>query len=288
MKIITNVDLMHQTVLKLKKKNQTVGFVPTMGFLHEGHAALLRQCKKDNDISVLSVFVNPAQFGPNEDFKNYPRDIKKDELLAKRENVDIIFYPSVDEIYPTGFLTYVNVDVLSDRLCGASRPGHFRGVATVVLKLINIVAPDVIYLGQKDAQQAIILRKMAEDLNVPVRVKIMPTIREKDGLAMSSRNTYLNETQRQQAVVLNQALKKAQQLIREGERKPKVILSSVKQLIEPLSEGEIDYIQCVNAQDLSPLDKVSGDVLIALAVKFGRARLIDNIFVKVNEKQKKD
>jgi pantoate--beta-alanine ligase len=283
MKIIENVSAMHQSVLKIKKKNQTVGFVPTMGYLHDGHAALLRQCKKENEVSVLSIFVNPAQFGPKEDFKNYPRNIKNDELLAKRENVDIIFYPSVDEIYPSGFLSYVNVDVLSDQLCGASRPGHFRGVATVVLKLINIVGPHVMYLGQKDAQQAVILRKMVEDFNVPVKVKIIPTVRENDGLAMSSRNSYLTEIQRNQAGVLYQALQNAQQKIKNGEKNVKNIISSMKRMIGACSEADIDYIQCVNAMNLSPIRRIEGEVLIALAVKFGKARLIDNVIVHANE-----
>ncbi len=284
MKIVSSVKVTHQAVLKFKEKNLKVGFVPTMGFLHEGHASLLRKSKKDNDVTVLSIFVNPLQFGPSEDFKNYPRNIKKDELLAKKENVDIIFYPSVDEIYPTDFLSHVDVDVLSEQLCGGSRPGHFRGVATVVLKLINIVGPDVIYLGQKDAQQAIIIRKMVDDLNVPVRVSIRPTVRESDGLAMSSRNSYLTPQERSQAGVLYQALLKAKQLVLSGERRVSRIIACMKQSIETATTGQIDYIQCVNAKNLERLDRINGEVLIALAVKFGRARLIDNIILNVNEK----
>lgn len=283
MKIITTVKSLRQTIGKFRAKNKTIGFVPTMGFLHEGHASLLKQSKKDSDITVLSIFVNPLQFGPKEDLKNYPRDIKKDELLAKKENVDIIFYPSVDEIYPTGFLTHVQVEALSEKLCGTSRPGHFRGVTTVVLKLINMVAPDVMYLGQKDAQQAIIIRKMVDDLNVPVKVKIMPTVRESDGLAMSSRNTYLTDAERKEAVVLYKALRQAEKLIRSGERNAKGIVSGIAEMIAVESSGVIDYIECVDTTNLSSVKEIKGEALIALAVKFGRARLIDNILVRVNE-----
>ncbi len=271
-------------LLQTRAKGQKVGFVPTMGFLHEGHASLLRQSRKDNEITVLSIFVNPMQFGPKEDLKNYPRDIKKDEKLAKKENVDIIFYPSVDEIYPTGYLTHVEVADLSGRLCGESRPGHFKGVATVVLKLLNIVAPDVMYLGQKDAQQALIIRKMVEDLNVPVKIRIMPTVREKDGLAMSSRNSYLSEDERRQAAVLYEALTQARQKVRAGERSAVQLIANIRLMIEKQTSGVIDYIQCVNTNDLLPVSKISGEVLIALAVRYGRARLIDNVIVGVHDR----
>ncbi|MBL8014204.1 MAG: pantoate--beta-alanine ligase [Candidatus Omnitrophica bacterium] len=283
MKIITSVKSLRHTIDKFKGSGKTIGFVPTMGFLHEGHASLLRQSGRDVDVTVLSIFVNPLQFGPAEDLKNYPRDIKKDELLAKKENVDIIFYPSVDEIYPTGFLTHVYVDDLSDRLCGKSRPGHFGGVATVVLKLVNMVDPDVMYLGQKDAQQAVIVRKMLQDLNVPVKVKILPTVREADGLAMSSRNSYLSLRERREAIVLYKALNQAKTLIKNGERTAKTIVLGMAKMIQEESQGIIDYIQCVNAQNLSVIDVLKNEVLIVLAVKFGRARLIDNIIVRVNE-----
>jgi pantoate--beta-alanine ligase len=284
MRVVTTVKSLRRLVAKLKNQKKTIGFVPTMGFLHEGHASLLRQSKKDNDITVLSVFVNPRQFGPKEDLKNYPRDIKKDEKLAKRENVDIIFYPSVDEIYPTDYLTNVEVSVLSDRLCGTTRPGHFRGVATVVLKLVNMVQPDVMYLGQKDAQQAIIIRKMIEDLNVPLKVKVVPTVREADGLAMSSRNSYLTAEERRQAVVLNQSLEDARREIFAGERNASEIITMIRRKIEAQTSGIIDYVQCVSAKDLVSVRKIAGEILIALAVKFGRARLIDNVIVNVHER----
>ncbi len=279
MRIVKTIRALRVLVKTARMRGCKVGFVPTMGFLHQGHASLMRQSKKENDVTVLSIFVNPMQFGPKEDLKNYPRDIKKDEKLAKKENVDIIFYPSVDEIYPTGFLTNVEVADLSDRLCGASRPGHFKGVTTVVLKLINIVSPDVMYLGQKDAQQAFIIRRMVEDLNVPVDIKVMPTVREKDGLAMSSRNSYLSEEERKQAPVIFNALNVAKKKIQAGERRAVKIIGVIRSLIETQSSGVIDYIQCVNTQDLLPVSRISGEVLIALAVKFGRARLIDNVIV---------
>jgi pantoate--beta-alanine ligase len=282
MRIVKTVRSLRRSIISAKSQGKRIGFVPTMGFLHEGHASLIRQCKKDNDLSVLSIFINPKQFGPKEDLKDYPRDIKKDEKLAKRENVDIIFYPSVDEIYPTGYLTYVEVDGLSERLCGETRPGHFKGVATVVLKLLNMVMPDIMYLGQKDAQQALIIRKMVEDLNVPVKVKVMPTVREKDGLAMSSRNSYLTAEDRRQAAVLYTSLKMAKQSISAGERSSDKVIGMIRRTIQRQTNGIIDYVQCVNTKDLLSVSKISGEVLIALAVKFGRARLIDNVIVGVH------
>lgn len=282
MRIVKTVRSLRRLVLQARSKGKKIGFVPTMGFLHEGHASLLRTCKKEHDVSILSIFVNPLQFGPKEDLKNYPRDIKKDEKLAKKENVDIIFYPSVDEIYPTGFLTTVEVADLSDRLCGNSRPGHFKGVTTVVLKLVNMVAPDTMYLGQKDAQQALIIRKMVDDLNVPVKIKVLATVREKDGLAMSSRNSYLSGDERKEATVLYQALSMARERIKAGERNALRVLKAMRTMIEKQTSGQIDYIQCVDTRNLKPVTKISGEILIALAVKFGRARLIDNVIVGVH------
>ncbi len=281
--MVTNVKSLRRLIADARKSKKTVGFVPTMGFLHEGHASLMRQSVKENDVTVLSIFVNPKQFGPKEDLKNYPRDIKKDEKLVKKENIDIIFYPSVDEIYPSGYLTNIEVSGLSDKLCGESRPGHFRGVATVVLKLLNMVAPDVMYLGQKDAQQAFIIRRMVADLNVPVKVAVMPTVREEDGLAMSSRNTYLSPEERTQAAVLYEALSQGRLNIKAGERSASKLVQVIRRKIEKQTSGIVDYIQCVDTQNLLPVSKIAGEVLIALAVKFGRARLIDNVIVNVND-----
>ncbi len=281
MKTIQDIQTMRGVIQRARGQKKRIGFVPTMGYLHEGHAALLRQSKKENNFSVLSIFVNPKQFGPQEDFKEYPRDFKKDELVAKKEKVDIIFYPSVEEMYPQGYRTYVEVEELSQVLCGRSRLGHFKGVATVVSKLLNIVSPDVLYLGQKDAQQTVILSKMVENLNFPVQVKVLPTVRERDGLAMSSRNSYLTEQQRKDAPILFQALSSAKTMILEGERNSQKITQSISQMISKNTNGRIDYIECVNARTLKPLKVSSGIVLIALAVWFGQTRLIDNLTVRI-------
>ena len=286
MKIIKDINSVRRNILFAKSRGKKIGFVPTMGYLHEGHASLLRQCKKENDISVLSVFVNPKQFGPNEDFKEYPRDYKKDELLAKKEKVDIIFHPSIKEMYPdersepSGYLTSVEVERLGNCLCGKSRPGHFKGVTTVVAKLLNIVSPDVLYLGQKDAQQVVIIRTMMEDLNFPSNVKVLATVREKDGLAMSSRNRYLTPLERKEAPILFQALRSAKEKILDGERNPDRIIEMIRSMISKNSNGRIDYIECLKAKTLEPMIALSGEVLIALAVWFNQTRLIDNILVR--------
>jgi pantoate--beta-alanine ligase len=281
MRIIKSLPALRKVLSEVRRRGKRIGFVPTMGYLHEGHASLLRQCRKDNDVSVLSIFVNPKQFGPNEDLSKYPRDLKKDEQLAKKENVDIIFYPSADEVYPTGYLTYVEVEGVSDVLCGQSRPGHFKGVTTVVAKLINMVTPDVMYVGQKDAQQALIIRKMVEDLNFPVKIKVMPTVRERDGLAMSSRNVYLSPEERNEATVLYRSLQEAKNKIISGQRNAVKIGEEMTSMIKEKSRGQIDYIGCVDAKSLRSVEKISGQVLIALAVKFGKARLIDNVLVDI-------
>jgi pantoate--beta-alanine ligase len=279
MRVVTTIKALRRLLNTARSKGKTIGFVPTMGYFHEGHASLMRHSKKENDLTVVSIFVNPKQFGPREDFSKYPRDMKKDEKLAKKENVDIIFYPSVDEIYPTGYLTYVETGGLSDALCGQSRPGHFKGVTTVVAKLINIVQPDVMYLGQKDAQQALIIRKMAQDLNFPVSIKVMPTVREKDGLAMSSRNVYLTPQERSEAPQLYRSLKEAKKNILAGEHSTPKIIRMVIAMIKGSTTGKIDYIECVDVKNLNKVKKISGTVLIALAVYFGKTRLIDNVIV---------
>ena len=253
-----------------------------MGALHEGHLSLIRKAKKENDICLLSIFVNPLQFGPREDFHHYPRPVRSDNLLAKKEKVDIIFHPSGKSMYPSGFLTTVEVAQLSDALCGRSRPGHFRGVTTVVAKLLNIVGPNIMYLGQKDAQQAIILKRMVADLNFPTTIKICPTVREKGGLALSSRNKYLTARHRQQAAILYRSLKEAKGKIKSGERRATAIIRHIRSRIEKMSAGRIDYVACVDARTLVPLQTIRGHVMLALAVKFGEARLIDNIIFKVS------
>jgi len=275
---------MQQLAIKLKKKGRTVGFVPTMGALHTGHISLLKKCRRENDIVILSIFVNPKQFEPQEDLAAYPRRASQDILLAKKENVDIIFHPSVNQMYPSRYLSYIEVEKISDILCGKFRPTHFRGVATVVGKLLNIVQPDTLYLGQKDAQQCAVLQQMIRDLNFPVKVKILPTVREKDGLAMSSRNQYLTAQARVEATVLYKSLLHARDRILEGEQNPLRIVNGIRTMIMENSSGKIDYVDCINAETLESLNNIHGKVLIALAVWFGKARLIDNIVLTVKRR----
>jgi pantoate--beta-alanine ligase len=265
----------------LKKEGKSIGFVPTMGYLHEGHLSLVKAAKKHTDVAVMSIFVNPLQFGPKEDFEKYPRDFKRDEQLASEAGVDVIFYPSVKDMYPEGYATFVNVERLTDGLCGASRPGHFRGVTTVVAKLFGIVKPDVTYFGQKDAQQAAVIRKMVQDLNMGIEVKVMPIVREKDGLAMSSRNTYLSEFERRDALTLYQSLKRAESLVADGEKDAGRIIKMMKEVIGAKPAVKIEYISIVDAKELVELETVTKEALIAVAAHVGKTRLIDNIIVKV-------
>ena len=281
MKVVKTIQELKKIIRSAKARHKTIGFVPTMGALHEGHLSLVRRSRRDNDVTVMSIFVNPKQFGPKEDFGRYPREEKKDKLLAQRVKVDIIFYPSVEEVYPAGYLTYVEVEELTEELCGHFRPGHFKGVATIVTKFLNIVTPDVLYLGQKDIQQAIVLTKMVDDLNIPAKVQVCPTVREKDGLAMSSRNVSLTSEQRKEAPILFQSLKIAQKKISQGERDAGKIITLIKSMIQEKTSGAIDYVECANAQTLKSLKWVQGKVLLALAVKFGKTRLIDNLILSV-------
>lgn len=264
-----------------RHKNKTIGFVPTMGALHQGHLSLIRKARQENDVVAVSIFVNPTQFDPKEDFKKYPRDLKRDACMCRREEADILFFPDVKEMYPPGYKTYVHVEELSEVLCGAFRSGHFRGVTTVVTKLFNIVQPDIAYFGQKDAQQAIIIKKMVEDLNIPVRIKVMPTVREGDGLAMSSRNAYLGPEERRDAVVLHRALSLARNLIRQGNDKSSDIIRRIKQLIEKKKSVRVQYIAIVDLKELKPINRIKGKVLIALAVWVGKTRLIDNTIIQM-------
>ena len=280
MKLVDSISRMSTFAKMLKKEGKSIGFVPTMGYLHNGHMSLVNAAKKHTDVVVMSIFVNPIQFGPKEDFERYPRDLKRDEQLASEAGVDVIFYPSVKEMYPEGYATFVNVDRLTDGLCGASRPGHFRGVTTVVVKLFGIVKPDVAYFGQKDAQQAAVIRKMAQDLNMGVEVKIMPIVREKDGLAMSSRNTYLSELERKDALGLYQSLKKAESLVTGGETDAKRIIKIMKEAIAARPAVKIEYISIVDAKELVELETITKEALIAVAARVGKTRLIDNIIVK--------
>ncbi|MFA5090954.1 MAG: pantoate--beta-alanine ligase [Candidatus Omnitrophota bacterium] len=257
---------------------ETIGFIPTMGALHAGHISLIRQARRDNDTVVVSIFVNPAQFSPQEDYLRYPRNIKKDAALCLRESVDVLFCPSVKQMYPAGYNTYVEVKDLSGVLCGRFRPGHFRGVATVVAKLLNIITPDIAYLGRKDAQQALIIQRMVADLNMPVEIRIMPTLREKEGLAMSSRNAYLSCEERKNAAVIYQALKSARGLIKRGERDAQAIINKIRKIIS--GKARIQYVSITDDRTLIPLKRIDGPALVAIAAWVGKTRLIDNITVK--------
>ncbi len=282
MKIITQIADMQIEADHLRRRGKKIGLVPTMGFLHEGHLSLIREAKKNSDVLVMSIFVNPTQFGPHEDFQDYPRDFNRDAELAKSVGCDIIFYPDVIEIYPDHYLTYVSVEKITKVLCGVSRPTHFRGVTTIVAKLFNIVKPHIAVFGQKDAQQAIVIKRMAADLNFDVEIIIAPIIREDDGLAMSSRNTYLTPGQRKQAVVLYESLMAAKKTIEAGERNAKSIINRMKEMIEQQPDTMIDYIEIVNTTNLDLLTNLNGEVLIALAVTIGKPRLIDNIIISVS------
>lgn len=277
MRIIESVKKMQETALGIRASGRRIGLVPTMGFLHEGHLSLLRIAKQEADVVVVSIFVNPIQFGPQEDFERYPRDFERDKKLCKGEKVDVIFCPSVKEMYMPGHSVYVEEKDMSKGLCGTSRPGHFRGVTTVVCKLFNIVKPHVVVFGQKDAQQARIIRQMVRDLNFPIKIIVAPTIREPNGLAMSSRNKYLAKRQRREATCLVEALRLAERLFENGERHAVVIRKEMAGVIRRAPSAEIEYIEIVDYETLRPVEKVAGVTLIALAVKIGRTRLIDNI-----------
>lgn len=251
-----------------------------MGYLHDGHISLVKEAKKRNDIVVVSIFVNPAQFGPKEDLKKYPRDLKRDLKLLSKCNVDAVFYPSANEMYPDGYKTDIEVKGLSDKLCGASRPGHFRGVTTVVAKLFNIVMPDTAYFGEKDFQQLVIIRKMVKDLNMGVKIISMPTIREKDGLAMSSRNSYLSKEEREKALVIYRSLKLAKALVRSGVTDSSRIRSAMLKMMRTAGISRVDYISICDPETLEEKKKINGKTLIAAAVHIGKTRLIDNVVLR--------
>ena len=255
----------------------TVGFVPTMGYLHEGHLFLARRAKAENDVSVVSIFVNPTQFGPKEDFARYPRDPERDLAMLEREKTDLVLMPPVEEIYPAGASTWVDVENVTKTLEGATRPGHFRGVATVVAKLFNIVEPTKAYFGQKDAQQVVVIRKMVTDLNMNLEVVVVPTQRESDGLAMSSRNVYLNPQERQAAVVLWRSMNLAQGLWQKGERDAEKIRNEMVALIKKEPLARIDYVSIADPRTLEELSTIKGPALVSMAVYVGKTRLIDNL-----------
>jgi len=281
MKIVKDIKEMQSTSRALRGEGKTIGFVPTMGALHEGHLSLVRAAKKDNDIVVVSIFVNPLQFGPKEDFDRYPRDLEGDSEKLRKEGVDILFFPDMKEMYPWDFRTYVEVQGLSEKLCGAFRPGHFRGVATVVTKLFNIVKPSRAYFGAKDYQQTVIIKRLVNDLNMDIEVLVCPTVREPDGLAMSSRNLYLNPEERKAALVIYRTLQEVAGLIKKGEKNPDVLKMRMLKALgsEPLVSS-IDYAGIYDPESLEEVSEITGKVLVAIALRIGQTRLIDNIMVE--------
>ena len=264
MKIVRSPRHIQTLTADLRKRGKKIGFVPTMGYLHEGHLSLLRKARKENDVSVASIFVNPTQFGPKEDFKAYPRDLKRDSSLCAKEKVDYLFVPEAFAMYPKGFETYVEPGPLASVLCGASRPGHFRGVATVVAKLFNLVRPHSAYFGQKDFQQALIIQRLAKDLDFDLKVRILSTVREKDGLAMSSRNTYLDADARRKALCLIESLRWSKKKISEGERSAAWLKQGMMKILKK-GLSRVDYVEIRNASNLSPVKILSGKIIITLA-----------------------
>lgn len=263
-----------------RKQGYSIGFVPTMGYLHEGHISLIKKARQENDRVVVSVFVNPTQFGPNEDFDKYPRNFERDREICEKAGVDLLFAPSVPEMYPAKNLAFVNISELGEGLCGAKRPGHFQGVCTVVTKLFNIVLPDKAYFGEKDAQQLAIIRRMTKDLNFNIQIVPCPTVRDQDGLALSSRNAYLSEVERKAALVIPRSLQAARQAILSGERDAAQIIQLIREMITAEPLAAIDYIEVVDGETLKPVSRIDGPVLVAVAVFIGKTRLIDNFWYK--------
>ncbi|EZP75881.1 pantoate--beta-alanine ligase [Parageobacillus genomosp. 1] len=279
--VITKIKDMQTAMQQYRREGKTIGFVPTMGYLHEGHAALIQKAREENDIVALSVFVNPLQFGPNEDFERYPRDLERDQRIAKEHGVDVFFSPDVKEMYPHPLSVQVVVKERVDVLCGKSRPGHFDGVATVLTKLFHIVMPDRAYFGLKDAQQVAVVDGLIRDFHFPIELVAVPTVREEDGLAKSSRNVYLSPEERKEAPALYKALLQAKAAVENGERNAEAVCALVKQYIQTHTRAEIDYAEIYSYPDLKPLETLAGKVIIAVAVRFANARLIDNIIFEI-------
>lgn len=276
MEIMRTISQMQAYSEKARCSGQTIGFVPTMGYLHEGHLSLVRRARAESDVVVASIFVNPTQFGPGEDFSSYPRDFESDRYLLEKEKVDVIFVPPVEEMYPESSLTNIYVHRLSLVLCGALRPGHFDGVCLVVTKLFNITRPHKAYFGAKDWQQQAVLRRMVRDLNIGVEIITCPIVRDADGLALSSRNVYLSEDERTRALVLNKSLEEAERMVKAGEKKALAILERMGEMVAASNPDKVDYISALHPETLEPVEIVQGQVLFVLAARFGRARLIDN------------
>ncbi len=279
MEVIKSVETMQNRARQLRQEGFTIGFVPTMGFLHEGHLSLVDIANEHADFVVMSIYVNPTQFGEGEDFEDYPRDFDRDRKLAQERGVGLIFYPDNEELYPENYHTYITVEDLSNKLCGASRPGHFRGVATIVTKLFNIVQPDYAVFGRKDAQQAFILKRLVRDLHLPVQILTGEIIREEDGLAMSSRNTYLSPDERTQALQLNRGLRAAKKMVESGTTDSNIIIDEIRSHWKDQPAITEDYISVVDLNNLDPLSQINQPALIAVAAYVGTTRLIDNIIV---------
>jgi len=279
---ITDISTMQATATELRQEGNTIGFVPTMGFLHEGHLSLLDIARQKCDVLVMSIFVNPTQFGENEDLENYPRDFDRDARLAQDRGIDIMFHPAAKDMYTDNFATYVVTDNLSEKLCGESRPTHFRGVTTVVSKLFHIVQPDVAVFGQKDAQQAVIIKRMVQDLNLPVEIVTGPIVREQDGLALSSRNLYLSSDERKQATGLYRGLQQAKKLVESGEVNSNIIVDEIRSILEAEPDIREDYIAVVEPETLEQVEQINQEVLVAIAAYVGTTRLIDNITIDIN------
>ncbi|WP_043933625.1 pantoate--beta-alanine ligase [Bacillus sp. EB01] len=279
MKKVEQIKPLREQLSQHKREGRSIGFVPTMGFLHEGHEKLIQTARKENDIVVISIFVNPLQFGPNEDFDAYPRDLERDLTIARNAGVDFVFVPTAGEMYPSKPSVRVAVESRTDVLCGRSRPGHFDGVATVLTKLFTIVQPDRVYFGLKDAQQVAVADGLIHDFNFPLELVPVETVREEDGLAKSSRNVYLTEKERKEAPTLFKALKEGRKAVDNGEKDPSKVIDLIKRMIETETNGQIDYVELYGYPSLEPVEKINGRCIIALAVRFSGARLIDNILL---------
>ena len=279
MQVIETIDEMKALVKEWKKQGLSIGFVPTMGYLHSGHLSLIKAARQ-NDKLVVSIFVNPLQFGANEDLDKYPRDLQQDTQLCEKEKVDVLFVPSVAQMYPAGFSTFVDMNSLTDKLCGASRKGHFKGVCTILTKFFNIIKPNKAYFGQKDAQQCAVVRQMVSDLNMSVALEICPIVRENDGLAKSSRNVYLSETERKAALVLSKAIFLGEKLVKSGEKSAKVVEEAMQKELSSEKLARTDYVAIVDANTIQSIERIQGDVLGAIAVYIGKTRLIDNFLLR--------
>ena len=281
-KVVKTVEEVRKYVKEWRKNGETVGLVPTMGFLHAGHQSLIKRSVEDNDRTVVSVFVNPIQFGPNEDLEAYPRDLERDSQLCDETGADLIFNPEPSEMYKDGFVSFVDMNGLTNHLCGLSRPVHFRGVCTVCSKLFNIVGPDRAYFGQKDAQQLAVIKRMVKDLNMPLEIIGCPIVREADGLAMSSRNTYMNVEERNAALILSKSINLGKELVDNGERNANVVKEKMTALLESEPMADVEYVEVVNNLTMESVEEITGEILVAIAVKINnKVRLIDNFITEV-------